>query len=247
MSTQLQLLQVLADIEMTVGAERLPIVLFDLDDTLFCTSQRDLLIIREFAADHRRQYPDFYELSQTLVPSQMGWSVTDALVAAGLSPNNEALGPFKEFWSGLFFSDTYSAFDLPNPGAVDYVWACYNAGALVYYLTGRGVSARGLTTGMEQGTARSLTTRGFPFWTGRAELELKKNPKEKDADYKARALALVKSLHGSVVATFDNEPANVNVYMDHFPEARNFWVKTTWNPTDPPPKEGAISIPDFSV
>ena len=115
----------------------------------------------------------------------------------------------------------------------------------MYYLTGRAVSQRGLTGGMEQGTARSLTTRGFPFWTGRCELTLKAHPKEHDEDYKARALACVKSLRGRVVATFDNEPANANMFLAHFSEAQNFWLKTTWNPADDHPDPALIAIPDF--
>lgn len=246
MSEPSQLKQVIANIGAAVSDGLLPVVVFDLDDTLFSTASRDLRIIQEFAADHSSDYPAFAKIANSVSLSDMRWDATDALAEAGLDRNDSSFKPFGAYWTATFFTDSYVALDLPTSGAVNYVNACYNAGALIYYLTGRRVSGRGLTSGMEQGTARALTTRGFPFWKGRCELTLKVDVEQKDDDFKDQALACVRSLHGRVIATFDNEPANANMFLEHFPDALNFWLKTTWDPTDNKVEPDLITIADFT-
>jgi len=245
MKDQPVLLDVLLKIKGTKARKQLPITIFDLDDTLFSNAHRDIVIIHEFAADHVDEYPDFAELAARLTLQDMQWDVTAALIAAGLDKDSKSIPQFTDYWNSRFYTDPYCALDLPNPGAVDYVNACHDAGALVYYLTGRAVSNRGLNVGMEQGTVRALTTRGFPFWTGRCELMLKRDRQEKDTAYKERALMLVRSLRGEVVATFDNEPSNADMFQQNFSDADNFWVKTTWNPKDIIRNEHWIVISDF--
>jgi len=235
--------QVLANIKSSKG---LPIVVFDLDDTLFSTARRNLVIIQNFAVDQGDKYPDFVKVASGLTLSDMNWSVSFALTQAGLDPNSASLTPFRNYWGSTFFTDDYVALDLPNPGAVDFVNACYQGGALIYYLTGRHIGDRGLRNGMGQGTTLSLTNRGFPFWQGRCELNLKLDKDQKDADYKADAIKSIQSLNGNVIATFDNEPHNCEVFQEHFCNAMNFWVKTTWNPSDKYTSESLHVISDFT-
>lgn len=224
----------------------LPIVVLDLDDTLFATARRNLIIIQNFAADQGDQYPDFAKVAANLKLSDMNWSVTIALTQAGLDPNSASLPPFTAYWGNTFFTDDYASIDLPNPGAVDFVNACHEAGAMIFYLTGRHIGDPGLRNGMGLGTALDFTNRGFPFWKGRCELKLKKDKSQLDVDYKTEALAEIASLKGTVIATFDNEPANAALFHQHFPNALNFWVKTTWNPKDTASIEGLNVISDFS-
>lgn len=233
-------------IEKVKSSPSLPIVVFDLDDTLFSTARRNLTIIREFADFFGDQYPDFRKAAAKMGLSDMNWSVDIALKNAGLDLSGAFYEPFHEFWGATFFTNQYCSLDEPNPGAVDFVNACYKEGALVYYLTGRHAGSIGLDDGMGQGTTLGLNNWQFPFWRGRCELNLKLHKKELDKEYKSRAIADINSLKGSVVATFDNEPRNVGVFMEHFPEAMNFWLKTTWNPgDDPAPIAKAHHIPDF--
>lgn len=232
-------------IEKIKSCKSLPVVVFDLDDTLFSTANRNLTIIRNFVTFYGDYYPDFRDAVSKLTLADMNWSVDIALKNAGLDLSGDFYDPFHQYWGDTFFTNEYCTLDLPNPGAVAYVNACHQAGALVYYLTGRHAGYRGMDDGMGQGTTLALNDRKFPFWRGRCELNLKMHKQEKDAEYKSRALEDIKSLRGSVVATFDNEPRNVGVFLDHFPDAMNFWVKTTWDPSDKPPKEGAHTIEDF--
>lgn len=224
----------------------LPIVVFDLDDTLFSTARRNLTIIQNFAADQGDQFPDFAKVAAKLSLSDMNWSVKFALTQAGLDANSASIAPFITYWGNTFFTDDYASLDLPNPGAVDFANACHDAGAMIFYLTGRHIGDPGLKNGMGLGTALDFTNRGFPFWKGRCELKLKKEKTQTDVDYKSEALAEINSLKGTVVATFDNEPGNSVLFNQHYPNALNFWVKTTWNPNDKVSTEGLNVISDFS-
>lgn len=243
MSDFSQLQKVIASIQ---SQTLLPIVVFDLDDTLFSTARRNLIIIQNFAADQGDEFPDFAKVAANLKPSDMNWSVSYALTQAGLDPNSSSMKPFIAYWGNTFFTDDYASIDLPNPGAVDFANACYDAGAMLFYLTGRHIGDPGLKNGMGLGTALDMTNRGFPYWKGRCELKLKKVKTQTDVDYKGEALAEINSLKGKVVATFDNEPGNSNLYLQHYPDAMNFWVKTTWNPNDKVSTDGLFVIPDFS-
>lgn len=237
--------QVVADIK---ASKNLPIVIFDLDDTLFSTARRNLVIIQSFASDRGDVYPDFVKIAAGLSLADMNWSVGKALTLAGLDPDTAAFKEFtSSYWGPRFFSDEFVSLDLPNPGAVAFVNACHQAGAMIFYLTGRHRSDPGMNNGMGQGTVLSFTDRGFPYWRGRCELNLKFDKSEPDGHYKSRALEDVRSLHGTVIATFDNEPKNVVIMKQSFPDALNFWVKTTWNPEDnPDPFPHDFEIPDFS-
>jgi hypothetical protein len=209
-----------------------PIVIFDLDDTLYATARRNLIIIQNFAADFGDEYPAFAALSAKLTLNDMEWGVSDALHKAGLPAGDPSLSPFITYWGNRFFTNEYVKYDLPNVGAVDFANACYNAGALVFYLTGRHVGQPAMNNGMELGTMWSFLERGFPFFKGLCELNLKTDIHEKDADYKGRVIKQINALGGKVIASFDNEPRNVAVYSKHFPEAMNVWMKTTWDPKD---------------
>ena len=130
-------------------------------------------------------------------------------------------------------------FDHTNPGAVDYVRRIHEAGALVYYLTGRHVH------GMSVGTIQALTQAPFPYWRGRAILHLKPTFSMDDAEYKENAIADIQSHHGEVVATFDNEPANCNIFQRAFPEAMNFFVNTEHSPNAEPLHPELLHTDDF--
>jgi hypothetical protein len=237
--------QVLDAVDQAVRSGTLPVLVFDLDDTLFSTAPRDLRIIHEFAADQAAAYRDFARVASKLSIHDLGWSAVDSLRAAGLPADDASIGPFTDYWKATFFTDAYAALDLPNRGAAAFVNRCHEAGAMVVYLTGRCLSRRGLTPGMEQGTARALTTRGFPFWTGRCQLVLKQDAAQADVDFKREALTGVRALGGQVLATFDNEPANAHMFNTSLPEAMNFWLKTSWDPADTASTDGLIALSDF--
>ena len=153
---------VLHRIDHLVGSGSLPVVVFDLDSTLFDTAGRHLAILRAFAEEQ----PHVRSLVDDISLQDFGWGVDEPLRARGFddAPTLQALSAF---WFERFFDGDWVGHDHPAEGAVEYVNEVWRRGALVYYLTGRHVD------GMDAGTAKALTDRGFPFWTGRTVLHLK--------------------------------------------------------------------------
>jgi hypothetical protein len=216
---------------------RLPIVVFDLDSTIFDTAGRHYRILGEFVNAHAEELRDLYaQVSHT----DFGWSVSGPLEARGFdhAPTLEELG---KFWFARFFTDDYVGADLVVPGAADFVGAVHAAGGFVYYLTGRHVG------GMEIGTARALGAHGFPLWDGRTLLHMKPDFHTGDHAFKAEALDHIRALRGEVVGTFDNEPANCNLFAEQFPSALNVWLRTTHSPTAPALRPDVLETVDFVV
>jgi len=230
--------QVFERIELSLQRDSLPVVVFDLDSTLFSTAPRNLRILREFVALHAQRFPGVREAAHEVGVEHLGWDLREDLRRRGLQ-DPHALLALRTFWSDRFFSDDYLLADTPVPGAVEFVEACHERGALVYYLTGRHVG------GMELGTVRALTQHGFPFWHGRCVLHLKPSIEMNDRAFKDDALADIRSYQGQVVATFENEPGNANMFASAFPAALHFWLTTIHSPDADAPGTGLIETSDF--
>jgi hypothetical protein len=218
----------------------LPLVVFDLDSTLFSTAPRNLRILREFVAARAKARPELVQKTAALTADDMGWNVHDDLRRMGVD-DAELLGELKRFWYERFFSDEYVEHDTPVAGAVEYVEHCHERGAMIYYLTGRHVG------GMELGTVRALTRQGFPFWRGRCVLHLKPSFEMNDRAFKDDALLDIRSYRGRVVATFENEPGNANLFAQAFPDALHFLLLTIHSPSAEKPSAKLIESTDFRV
>ena len=112
-------------------------------------------------------------------------------------------------------------------------------GALIYYLTGRDAPVMGA------GTVQSMHGLGFPMFRGRVVLHLKPNRSVGDKAYKRGALEDVRSHRGPVVATFENDPGNANIFAEGFPEAIHVWMQTEWAPDAEEPSEVLRRLGDF--
>jgi hypothetical protein len=228
---------VLNAVSHTASQGTLPVVVFDLDSTLFSTRPRNLRILREFAATVP-SHKALQTIVPTLVPDDFAWDVTLPLTQRGL--NDAAL--FKDlsaYWFERFFTDEYVLADTPTAGSVAFVHQVHNRGGFVYYLTGRDVH------GMAQGTVAALTTHGFPFWCGRTSLHLKPSFETDDTEYKREALDDIRSHQGTVVATFENEPKNANMFRAAFPGGAHFLLQTEHSPDPETPHSEIVAIPDF--
>lgn len=231
---------VITAIRATAEAGELPLVVFDLDSTLFSTGERNLRILHEFAQAQQAEHPDLRQRIADLEAEDIGWGVDDCLRDRGVE-DEELLKALMKFWMHRFFTDAYCELDAATPGAVDYVTACHEAGALIYYLTGRDVS------NMELGTLRSLRHHGFPLSHGRCVLHLKPFFETPDKVFKDGAMANIRSLGGRVVATFENEPGNANLFLRAFPDARHFLLETIHSKEPEEPAEALIRTADLTL
>ena len=227
--------QTLKDVERVAATGALPVLVFDLDSTLFNTAGRHLAILRAFADEHRELLP----IAESLRVEDFGWHVDAPLRRHGVG--EPLLEKLRAFWFKRFFHDDWLHHDHPAPGGPGYVQEVYRRGALVYYLTGRDVG------GMARGTAAALIQCGYPFFSGRTILHLKPKFDMPDAAFKDAAMQDIRSHRGQVIATFENEPGNANLFLSSFPQATHFLVGNVCSPESPDGDPSLVRIPDFEM
>jgi hypothetical protein len=214
-----------------------PVVVLDLDGTLMDNRPRTCAILHDFA---RSRPPRDSELAARLLavtPDQLAYLFTDSLARLGIH-RMEEVAELEVFWRERFFADAHLQYDVEVPGAVAFARACYEAGAILVYLTGRDLPLMGI------GTFQSLRDLGFPIGLPGTELVLKPDAAMPDEAFK-RLTAPTLGRIGEIVAVFDNEPGNCNVFRKAYPGADTVLIDTQCMPGAPPPDEGVHVIADF--
>lgn len=145
----------------------------------------------------------------------------------------------KARWSFDFFSNRFLMRDQAVPNAVAYLDSLHAHGVTIVYFTGRDVPR------MLGGTAQSLLERGFPVGTTGTMLVMKPDKSIPDFDYKKNALDDL-ARYGTVVGVFENEPRNINLLHERFPDALAFYIDTKHSPGAPPVQAGITQLPDYS-
>jgi hypothetical protein len=218
-------------------AKPTPVVVFDLDGTLFDNRPRTRVILSELAEAWRSTYPESAKLLLRLPEIEMAYLLADTLERLGVT-DAEEVAAAQTFWRDRFFADDHLQHDVPLAGAVEFAKDCYEAGAILVYLTGRDLPLMGI------GSFRSLRDHGFPIGVPGTELVLKPDAAMADEAFKrleAPKLARV----GSIVASFDNEPGNCNTILAQNPHCLSVLVDTQHLPGAPPPDPAVPVIADF--
>jgi phosphoglycolate phosphatase-like HAD superfamily hydrolase len=216
-----------------------PVVVFDLDATLFDNRPRTLEILMELREEVEADDPDLADALLTLEVDRIHYLLTDTLRGCGVY-RADLVKQISTFWHDRFFTDEYVACDVPMEGAPEYVRACYEAGAVIVYLTGRDIP------GMLVGTVAKLRDDGFPIAVAGTELILKPDPNMSDEAFKRTALPTLDRV-GDLVAFFDNEPANCNLAKAMFPECSVVLLETQKVPGAPEPAEDVEILADFRL
>jgi hypothetical protein len=212
-----------------------PVVVFDLDGTLFDNGPRTWNILAEFAEASGRGA--LRRALNDLRATGLPYLLTDTLRLAGVT-DQATLDEARAFWAARFFTHVYQTLDVPLAGARRFVEETFKAGGFVVYLTGRDVP------GMAVGCVQSLHDHGFPVALVRTALVLKHDFDTPDLDFKTEAVEFIHRL-GTVVATFDNEPGNVNLFLKRWPSSLAVLIDTQHAPGAPALHEGAARAPDF--
>lgn len=195
------------------------VAVFDLDGCLFDNRPRILQIWRELAS--RTGQLALYQVEPEHFED---WTHARTFANAGMTAAEiEAALPVAEpAFFRHFFEGEYCVHDHPMPGARRVVWAAYTAGLEVVYLTGRHEE-------MREGSAQSIVRCGFPLGRPRSRLVMKPDMETDDLSFKGEALREIATL-GRPVLLVDNEPGNVNIFQESFPEALVVWVETDHSP-----------------
>lgn len=219
------------------AGSRHPVVVFDLDATLFDNRERTRAILAELALEPEVAGTAHGAALRRLKAEQVVYGVGDTLKAVGIDD-----GAFVEravaWWLPRFFGE-YAVHDRVVPGGPEYVRRLYDAGAFVVYLSGRDRER------MLHSTVHSLAISGYPIGLDRTQLILKPKATADDEAFKQAVMASLGRL-GTVVGLFDNEPGNVNLMRRAFPAARVIFLRTMHAPGAPAVGAGIESIDDYT-
>jgi len=220
-----------------------PVLLLDLDSTLYHVESRSHQILKEWLADpESRKFGALRDRIAEIESEHLGYSMLDTFTKFGLSvmePGVEdALSSIGKFWGRRFFTNEYLAYDRAYEGAPEFVREAHELGAEIVYLTGRD------EPGMGKGTRERLMADRFPFEIPRTRLLLKQNFKHDDLDHKSKAAEEVRKI-GNLIASFENEAPNLIALSDLFPSGMHVFVDTVMSDRPAPPKAGLYRITGF--
>ncbi len=230
--------QVLEAVRTSYNKQERPMVVLDLEGTLFDNRTRNLQILKEYGEQELKAVrPAQAALLANLMPPQMQYTTGDTLRGIGIT-EDAVISNAAVFWAARFYTDDYLKYDVPNPGAVNYVRSLYSAGARIVYLTGRDIQRQLL------GTVKALRDQGLPIGVQGSELIMRPTLATQDAIYKQQVMNYLRH-YGKVVATFDSEPANVNNFRRAFPDSICVLFNTLRSPNAPPLQPNIVTISAF--
>ncbi len=213
-----------------------PVVVYDLDATLFDNRPRTLILIQDGAREIAEQLSEQERaILDSMNTSIVQYSVRKTLQDAGIH-NEEVENSIFEYWWERFFTDEYVLLDDPVLGAVEFVNRVADLGVTTVYLTGRD------TPKMRAGSLQDLEDHGFPVPNdSTVYLITKPQPEIRDIDYKRDAVEQI-SGYGTVIACFENEPRNSNLLASSFPDAIHVFLDTAHNPNRVEPLEPCLQV-----
>lgn len=225
---------------------KLPIVVFDLDSTLFNVSKRSYEILREWLQHpETKSFKETVEGLKDLAHHEMKYSLQDVWEGRKLEhakePHASHFKHAKNFWRKRFFGNDYLKHDEPTDGAVEFVKLLYERGAKIVYLTGRDVPL------MSFGTFDQLKMHQLPIEQERCRLILKPKRHQDDLDFKSKAAASI-MCWGEVVASFENEPKNlVAMARVYSPTTMNVFIHSVSSDHPAPKGQGIYRIDHFRL
>lgn len=222
-----------------------PVVLLDLDSTLYEVGPRTHHIVMEWLkTPEASEFPRVARELRRLKNEHVGYSLKDTFSALGLELHDAEVAraerSAKAFWQDRFFTNEYLQHDKAYPGAAHFVREVHELGALIVYLTGRDAP------GMGKGTVDNLVRDAFPWDTGNTHLLLKPAYGLPDLEHKKGAADFILR-HGELIASFENEPANLVAIYEIFPEAMHVFVETVSSDHAAPAGRGLYRIRGFAT
>jgi hypothetical protein len=233
---------VLEEVRRRVSAARTagttPLVVFDLDDTLLDGATRTKTIFVEALRSPSAPpgAEDALEQLDYLCLSDYVLDVGGNLDRADFTPAIRRY--LQDAWERVAFSERYLDREVPFRGAAAFLSDLRARGATVVYLTNR--NGRRL----REATVRALESRGFPLERDGAMLVMQPGDSEDSLSWKQDEAERL-SGRGTVVATFDNEPANVHMFRELFPTAVPVLVVSRHRPRQAAVAPGTRCIVDI--
>lgn len=225
-------------------SDKKPVLLLDLDSTLFEVAPRTHAIISAWRKNTREKYEILLSKLDSISPSQIGYSLADTFKTLGLDMNDSAIKAafleLKDFWWEKFFTNEYLHHDKTYPRANLFAQKAYEMGASIVYLTGREEKP------MIEGTIKNLIRDGFPWDPKRTVLLMRQSAEQSDLEHKACASEKIRQM-GMLIASFENEPQNIVALYREFPESMHIFMDTVCSDHPALALQGLYKIKDFSA
>lgn len=232
--------QILLQIKnLSLNHPRKPLVVFDLDSTLFDVSPRMEKVLIEISqtAEFIRRFPEVNSYFRNIKTLRNDWGFIKVLQRAGVDHDHYELFDYvRSAWIDKFFSNEFVHFDVPYEGASFFVNQLYHLEIPIAYLTGRDVAR------MEKGSREVLLKWDFPLNNDSATLILKPFKEMDDAQFKCDWFKTLDKDKFSKIYLFENEPVNINLIKKELPEIEIVFFESTHSGKEPPPSEVATII-----
>ena len=232
--------QILKSVLKEASQADLGLAIFDLDSTLIDVRHRVLRIFKDFVnlEKTKKLFPKAFDVisnTSSLHPNR--YFIEDHIRDLNLE---DLGGPFLiellEFWKQCFFSNNYLKYDLPYPGALDFVMKMKSYPIKIVYLTGRDRPR------MAEGTYKSLLNIGFPMED--TQLILKSHKSMDDALYKKEVIFEFDKKHRPIWF-FENEPFVVNPIFKEVPHINVIFFDSNHSQREKTPHCQIPSIKSF--
>ena len=229
---------VLARVDREVAAGRTPVVIFDLDGTVYDTRGRAMACFRDWLRDEGSSLPRDVADKLGAMTEWRFAAASDAWRAQGIEPAGPAWDAFVAYWLPRYLSARYLHEDRAYEGAAAFARLLHSRGAHVVFLTARDRKP------MEATTLRKLSDDGFPVGVDRTQVITKESKDEANEVYKRRVSVTLRAI-GPVVASFENEPINLVALAREFPEAVHVFVVSGFREQQAPPVSGIYRIDGY--
>ena len=203
---------------------RRPIVVFDLDSTLFDVAPRLERVLMDIASEPtiQKRFPEVIPHFKNIKTQRQDWGFVEVLKRAGVDHDHEELFyVVRQLWIEKFFSNEYIHYDIPYEGSVDFVQKLNQLKVPIVYLTGRDYAR------MERGSRDVLLKWHFPLDDKSSRLVMKPERSLDDALFKKDWIHDYIQQSGSSLFLFENEPVNINLVSKHFPEVELVFFDST--------------------
>ena len=219
------------------------LAIFDIDSTLLKVQNRILHIFKDFIkqSDIQTRFPQaFSAISKAQNLPNHIYFIEDHIHALDLKGLDDSF--YEEiliFWKKHFFSNDYLKYDIPYPGALDFLTTLKNEHKIkIVYLTGRDEQR------MAKGTYQSLLDLGFPLDGHQAQLILKPEKSMNDALFKKQIILEFDKKH-KPIWFFENEPFIINPILRELPHIRVVFFDSAHSNKEPHPIKDVFSIQSF--
>lgn len=201
-----------------------PLVVFDLDSTLFDVSPRLEKALIDIASDPEivKSFPTVIPFFKNIKTHRQDWGFVDVLKRAGVDHDHlELFQTVRHLWIKKFFSNEYIHYDVPYEGSIQFVQKINKLSIPIIYLTGRDYKR------MEHGSREVLKKWDFPLDDQTSRLVMKPEQSMDDGLFKKDWIGNQLMESQSSLFLFENEPVNINLVSKHFPNVEIVFFDST--------------------